>query len=62
MLEGIQNSTNYIKKRIGDFVPECGIILGTGLGALVNEIEIEKTADVQQYPRFPDVYARIPFG
>jgi purine-nucleoside phosphorylase len=53
MLESIQNSTSYIKKRIGDFVPECGIILGTGLGGLVNEIEVEKQLMYSNIPDFP---------
>ncbi|MEB0261306.1 MULTISPECIES: purine-nucleoside phosphorylase [unclassified Mucilaginibacter] len=53
MLESIQNTTEYIKKRIGDFVPEAGIILGTGLGALVNEIEVEKQLMYSNIPDFP---------
>jgi purine-nucleoside phosphorylase len=53
MLESIQNTTSYIKKRIGDFEPEAGIILGTGLGALVNEIEIEKQLMYSNIPDFP---------
>jgi purine-nucleoside phosphorylase len=53
MLESIQNTTDYIKKRIGDFEPEVGIILGTGLGALVNEIEVEKQLMYSNIPDFP---------
>ncbi|MBD1393116.1 purine-nucleoside phosphorylase [Mucilaginibacter glaciei] len=53
MLQSIQNATNYIKSRIGDFVPEVGIILGTGLGALVNEIEVEKQLMYSNIPDFP---------
>ena len=53
MLESIQNTTNYIKSRIGDFVPEAGIILGTGLGALVNEIQVEKHLMYSNIPDFP---------
>jgi purine-nucleoside phosphorylase len=53
MLESIQHTTAYIKSRIGDFVPEVGIILGTGLGALVNEIEIEKQLMYSNIPDFP---------
>ncbi len=53
MLESIQRSTAYIKSRIGDFEPEVGIILGTGLGALVNEIEIEKQLMYSNIPEFP---------
>jgi len=53
MLQNIQSTTQYIKSRIGDFEPEIGIILGTGLGALVNEIEIEKQLMYSNIPDFP---------
>ena len=51
MLENIQHTVAYIKSRIGDFEPEVGIVLGTGLGGLVNEIEVEKQL---LYPNIPD--------
>ena len=53
MLENIQNSTAYIKSRIGDFEPEIGIILGTGLGGLVKEMEVEKQLLYANIPDFP---------
>ena len=53
MLESIQRTTAYIKQRIGDFVPEVGIILGTGLGGLVKEIEVEKQLMYSNIPDFP---------
>jgi purine-nucleoside phosphorylase len=53
MLESILNTTRYIKSRIGDFEPEVGIILGTGLGALVQEIEVEKQLMYGNIPDFP---------
>src|SRR5476649_2753928 len=53
MLQNIQGTTQYIKSRIGDFEPEVGIILGTGLGALVNEIEVEKQLMYSNIPDFP---------
>src|SRR5476649_1340 len=53
MLENIQQTTSYIKSRIGDFEPEVGIILGTGLGGLVAEIEIEKQMMYSNIPDFP---------
>jgi purine-nucleoside phosphorylase len=53
MLENIQSTTSYIKSRIGDFEPEVGIILGTGLGGLVNEIEVEKQLMYSNIPDFP---------
>jgi purine-nucleoside phosphorylase len=53
MLENIQQTTLYIKNRIGDFEPEIGIILGTGLGGLVSEIEVEKQLMYSNIPDFP---------
>src|SRR5476649_403768 len=53
MLQNIQGTTQYIKSRIGDFEPEIGIILGTGLGALVNEVEVEKQLMYSNIPDFP---------
>src|ERR1700749_1596373 len=53
MLENIQRTTQYIKSRIGDFEPEAGIILGTGLGGLVSEIEVEKSLMYSNIPDFP---------
>ncbi|HVW14019.1 MAG TPA: purine-nucleoside phosphorylase [Mucilaginibacter sp.] len=53
MLESIQQTTSYIKNRIGDFEPEVGIILGTGLGELVSEIEVEKQLMYANIPDFP---------
>lgn len=53
MLENIQQTTSYIKNRIGDFEPEIGIILGTGLGGLVSEIEVEKQLMYSNIPDFP---------
>lgn len=53
MLESIQHTAAYIKNRIGDFEPEVGIILGTGLGGLVNEITVEKQLMYSNIPDFP---------
>jgi len=53
MLNNIQETAKYIKTRIGDFEPEIGIILGTGLGGLVREIEIEKQLMYSNIPDFP---------
>jgi purine-nucleoside phosphorylase len=53
MLENIESTVRYIKTRIGDFEPEVGIILGTGLGGLVKEIEVEKQLMYSNIPDFP---------
>jgi purine-nucleoside phosphorylase len=52
MLEKIKATANYIKERI-NASPEIGIILGTGLGGLVNEIEIIDAIPYHEIPDFP---------
>ena len=37
----------------GDKTPRAGIILGTGLGSLVEEIEVEVSLDYGDIPNFP---------
>ncbi|TAH00916.1 MAG: purine-nucleoside phosphorylase [Sphingobacteriales bacterium] len=53
MLTSIKESVNFIQKRIGDFKPEIGIILGTGLGGLVSEIEVEYQLMYANIPNIP---------
>jgi purine-nucleoside phosphorylase len=53
MLNNIESTARYIKNRIGDFEPEVGIILGTGLGGLVKEIVVEKQLMYSNIPDFP---------
>jgi purine-nucleoside phosphorylase len=53
MLDNIESTARYIKNRIGDFEPEVGIILGTGLGGLVKEIVVEKQLMYSNIPYFP---------
>jgi purine-nucleoside phosphorylase len=52
MLEKIKSTTSFIKERI-NFIPEVGIILGTGLGGLVKEIKIEHSIPYEEIPNFP---------
>ncbi|MGV8877595.1 MAG: purine-nucleoside phosphorylase [Sphingobacteriaceae bacterium] len=53
MLESIQRTTHYIQSRIDGFVPQTGIILGTGLGGLVREMVVEKQLMYANIPDFP---------
>ncbi|MDX5438178.1 MAG: purine-nucleoside phosphorylase, partial [Pontibacter sp.] len=52
-MQQIQEAANYIQKQSSGFTPEFGIILGTGLGALVNELEIQHTISYAEIPNFP---------
>ncbi|MCB0820297.1 MAG: purine-nucleoside phosphorylase [Bacteroidetes bacterium] len=53
MSEQINQTTEYINELTGSFKPECGIILGTGLGGLVNEIDIRFSISYSDIPHFP---------
>ncbi|MGZ4034882.1 MAG: purine-nucleoside phosphorylase [Bacteroidia bacterium] len=52
MLEQIKSTAAYIQNKIS-FNPEVGIILGTGLGGLVHEINIKHTLPYEEIPNFP---------
>ncbi len=52
MSQNLRLTTEYIKHKIGDFEPEIGIILGTGLEGLVNDIDIEHTLTYADIPDF----------
>ncbi|GAB4446558.1 MAG: purine-nucleoside phosphorylase [Bacteroidales bacterium] len=52
MLEKINQSVAFIREKT-NFSPEVGIILGTGLGGLVREINIEHSLNYQDIPHFP---------
>ena len=53
MWQALNESVNYLKHKIGDFAPEIGIVLGTGLGGLVNDIEVQHTIMYSAIPNFP---------
>ncbi|MDX1472040.1 MAG: purine-nucleoside phosphorylase [Flavobacteriaceae bacterium] len=52
MIKEIQETVDYLKER-GFKAPELGIILGTGLGQLLDHIEIEKEVSYNHIPYFP---------
>ena len=52
MLERINDTVAYISSKI-NYDIELGIILGTGLGGLVNEIDVEVTLKYEDIPNFP---------
>lgn len=53
MLDEINFTTKNIRERIADFQPEIGIILGTGLGGLVREIQCHREIPYSEIPNFP---------
>lgn len=52
MLEKIQETAAFLKSRMNT-CPETAIILGTGLGSLVNDITDKYEISYQEIPNFP---------
>jgi purine-nucleoside phosphorylase len=53
MLERIQRIADHLKERTSGFVPETGIILGTGLSGLGREIQVAHAVPYGEIPEFP---------
>ncbi|MBS1652599.1 MAG: purine-nucleoside phosphorylase [Bacteroidetes bacterium] len=53
MLQEIEFTTKNILNKTNNFNPQFGIILGTGLGGLVNEIKAHYTIPYSEIPNFP---------
>ena len=49
----LSSTVDYIESQIGRYLPEWGIILGSGLGKLVDEIDIDHILDYKDIPHFP---------
>jgi len=52
MLEVIKKTADFLKEKT-NFVPEIGIILGTGLGGMVDKIKVFHTLPYENIPNFP---------
>lgn len=52
MFEEIKESADYLFN-LTSFAPSSGIVLGTGLGGLVSEIDIEHEVSYEDIPHFP---------
>lgn len=52
IIEKINEAASFLKSQFTE-QPKVGIILGTGLGGLVNEIQIDKSIPYEQIPHFP---------
>jgi purine-nucleoside phosphorylase len=52
MIKMLEETVSFLKKK-GIVAPQIGIVLGTGLGKLVDEIDIEVSIDYTDIPHFP---------
>jgi purine-nucleoside phosphorylase len=53
MLEKILETVDFIKSKTDGFKPEIGIVLGSGLGGLVNVMDVQYTIPFAEVPNFP---------
>ena len=53
MLEQIKNTANFLKQKT-NCNPKAGIILGSGLGSFVDEVEIKFSIAYNEIPDFPN--------
>lgn len=52
MIDKLNNTIKFIREQT-DHVPEFGIVLGTGLGGLAKEINVECAISYEEIPSFP---------
>ncbi|ALI97890.1 purine-nucleoside phosphorylase [Rufibacter tibetensis] len=53
MIQNLQETAEYIRRKTNEYQPDFGIVLGTGLGALVHDIEVAFSLDYSDIPHFP---------
>lgn len=53
MFQAVHETVQYIKQKTNSFEPELGIVLGTGLGGLVADIQVEYSLMYSNIPNFP---------
>jgi purine-nucleoside phosphorylase len=51
-LQRIEEAVDQVRAR-GDWTPEVGVVLGTGLGALIRDMELDDTIEYAEIPHFP---------
>ena len=53
MFKQIKETADFLIEKTADFKPEIGIILGTGLGGLVSDIDVKFELSYADIPAFP---------
>lgn len=62
IVAAIQESATFLAERGMKAKPVVGIVLGTGLGALINKIEVELTIPYTDIPHFPQATVEFHKG
>ena len=66
-MEQYRESAAFLREKLGDFVPDVAMVLGSGLGSLGDEVENPLCADYRDIPHFkastaPGHRGRLVFG
>lgn len=61
MIQNLKETVNFLKSK-GFDQPEIGIVLGTGLGKLVDEVQIESEIPYANIPHFPQATVEFHSG
>lgn len=61
MLDQLEETVEWLRAK-GVTEPEVGIVLGSGLGGLVDNIEVEKSYSYNVIPHFPRATVQFHFG
>jgi len=61
MIQNLKETVNFLKSK-GFDQPEIGIVLGTGLGKLVNDVQIESEIPYANIPHFPQATVEFHSG
>ena len=52
-MQQLHEAADFLTQQTNNFAPDFGIILGTGLGALVNDIQVQYSLPYEEIPHFP---------
>ena len=53
MWNQVQETVAFLKNKTNGFTPEFGVILGSGLGNFIEDIQIEFVVEYKDIPNFP---------
>lgn len=53
MMDQIKEASAFIQNKLNGFIPQFGIVLGTGLGSLIDDVDVSFVINYEDIPHFP---------